>query len=297
MSAELIIPDEQAVVNLTGGPRSGKGTEAIHWAKYFKNVTMFETGQDYRYITDSFTDLLDAGMSRQQVEEIIMHHAHLLPEIAAARPAFVTTHGTEALYTPKVAALVSKVAQVHEARQAVKGHLLDQIDDNQRSGAYDVVALDGRNLDAVVGDYYTIALDAFIDCTPWIATVRECLRSKIDINDVSNKDKVKGIFDAIVTRRHDDANRSEDKVAPKPSGQRLDFWAERRAGRSSQEIGEMAVEKGLQLFHDTSLYHNVKLLPGGEIDPSYSSLEAMLKDAREILGGVAAARGIKLIRA
>lgn len=239
---------------ISGGPRSGKGTLAEHFAER-PEVAKDETGADYRAVTKALLEkgTLDPEMDKTAVGKALAKTATAtMVELAANSHAIQAEHGLKSLYTPDVAGLVHHVAQHPELRTAVKTGFQERIRAVRDKGDHELLIVDGRNLESVIQavEGTDLFMRLYTDCTPEEAAIRECLKNGVSIEAQQTPEgqaEYQAALVRIIERRHEDHTRKNDAVRVDEDA--INYWndPDARALTAAEMSEEWGVPIGLAM--------------------------------------------------
>lgn len=237
---------------ISGGPRSGKGTLAEHFAER-PEVAKDETGADYRAVTRALLErgTLEPEMDKEAIGKALAQTAtSTVVELAANSHAIQAEHGLKSLYTPDVASLVHHVAQHPELRTAIKTGFQERIRAVRDKGDHELLIVDGRNLESVIQavEDTDLFMRLYTDCSPEEAAIRECLKNGISLEaqqTTEGQAEYQAALVRIIERRHEDQTRENDAVRVDENA--IDYWndAEGRAITAADMSEEWGVPTSL----------------------------------------------------
>lgn len=200
-----------------GKPRGGKGSAVGYLGETRGRVATMETGADYRAMTKHFLHTgdrnaaIEVGMPPEVIERRLAQVSfHELQLVAGSREAVIEEYGFDSLYESDVNALVSNVAAIEPVRRAIKADFVERVEGIRDGNDYDVLAVDGRNLEQVIKpiEGTDVMLRTFVECHPIEAAYRECMRNGIDPHGPEGQ----AILSTTIKRSRDDAGRKLDPV-------------------------------------------------------------------------------------
>lgn len=243
---------ELLVFEYNGTARSGKGTIVSYLAKRHSQVTVEETGVDYRAIARWLlsTERVNQAMTEPEVIAVVESLGlQALTQVVASRADITSQFGAKSFYSHDVNELVATVAKVKLSRQAVKAGFKRRVEAVRDKAEFKILLVDGRDLAKVLASVNNarLLLRTFVTCTVAEAARRECLRAGIAPDSQAGKD----IFRSIDKRTQADALRELDPV--KPDIDALDYWHPQPLVDRA-EIGALAARTNRQVYFDTAKF-------------------------------------------
>lgn len=255
--SELSPKRELLVIDISGTPRSGKGTMVKDFAGRFETehpdikVVIEETGKDYRAITRNLLDrgVINTKMDKPAVQTMALQQPlSLYQTVVAERQASFARRTEKPFYDLDVNKMVGMIGSLPMLRGVVKKALQARIAQHvaaQEAGRPTLVMLDGRNLSKVVeGNEGTrIIMRSFIECGIYEAALRESADQKTYLSAKGHR-----ILDSITQRLRDDEERAHDPAVADIDAQ--DYWA----GADAQPITKSVQVMALRAANDRNSY-------------------------------------------